>query len=166
MTVSSRIAVMNEGRVEQVGEPRDVYEAPRTRYVAEFIGDVNVFQGIVAEDGRLALDNGARARLPEARAPGTRAAIAVRPEKMSLAHEGEEAHGGEAGGEHRLAGRVEDIAYLGDVSVYHVRLDDEEGGGIVKATRTNRVRGATGEITWGDRVALDWDASATVLLAD
>lgn len=166
MTVSSRIAVMNEGRVEQLGEPREVYEAPRTRYVAEFIGDVNVFSGRMREDGRLALDNGAVVRLPAERAQGSAAPraqgatfeIAVRPEKMSLAR-----HSGDLPTENALSGRVEDIAYLGDVSVYHVALD--AGTGIAKATRTNRVRGAEGEITWGDRVVLGWDPSATVVLA-
>ncbi|MGF1551003.1 MAG: ABC transporter ATP-binding protein [Paracoccaceae bacterium] len=159
MTVSSRIAVMNEGRVEQLGEPREVYEAPRTRYVAEFIGDVNLFEGSAEGDGRLALDDGAVVALPERRDGGERLAIAVRPEKMTLAREPEGTRA-----ENELAGRVEDIAYLGDVSVYHVRLD--RGGRIAKATRTNRVRGAEGEITWGDRVVLGWDPSATVMLAD
>jgi putrescine transport system ATP-binding protein len=158
MTVSSRIAVMNDGRVEQLGEPREVYEAPRTRYVAEFIGDVNVFGGHVGEDGALALDNGARVRLPEHRPAGARVEIAVRPEKMSLAR-----RSGDLPTENALSGRVEDIAYLGDVSVYHVALD--AGTGIAKATRTNRVRGAEGEITWGDSVVLGWDLSATVVLA-
>ncbi|MEL6575802.1 MAG: ABC transporter ATP-binding protein [Pseudomonadota bacterium] len=158
MTVSTRIAVMREGQVAQLGEPREVYEKPHDRYVAEFIGDVNIFEGSAA-GGAVQLGAGAslRARGTDGLAEGTAAAIAIRPEKISIAR-------GDADGvgENRLIGVVEDIAYLGDVSVYHVRLP---GAGVVKATRTNRVRGEEGEITWEEPVTLSWDVSAGVLLA-
>ncbi|MEO1277295.1 MAG: ABC transporter ATP-binding protein [Pseudomonadota bacterium] len=158
MTVSTRIAVMQSGQVAQLGEPREIYEAPATRYVADFIGDINIFEGVAGADGRATFDLGFSIQLPGegARAPGSPVAIAIRPEKMTLAREGT------ADGLH---GIVEDIAYLGDISVYHVRVGGAEGR-IVKATRTNRVRADEPEITWEDRVALDWAPSAVVLLQD
>ncbi|MEM6423063.1 MAG: ABC transporter ATP-binding protein [Pseudomonadota bacterium] len=161
MTVSTRIAVMQAGKIAQLGEPREIYEAPRSRYVADFIGDINIFDGVADGQGRARFDLGFELDLPgPARAAGRAVAIAIRPEKMTLAR-AEDASG--------LTGTVEDIAYLGDISVYHVRVGDEtgQGGGrIVKATRTNRVRADESEITWEDRVRLDWAPSAVVLLED
>ncbi|MEM6677419.1 MAG: ABC transporter ATP-binding protein [Pseudomonadota bacterium] len=173
MTVSSRIAVMREGTVAQLGEPREVYEAPQSRYVAEFIGDVNILEG-VARDGAVALASGGqvRARGTEELADGTTAALAVRPEKLSITKL-EPGAALTAEGENRLSGTVEDIAYMGDISIYHVRLPGSETGmgavpgpGIVKVTRTNRLRANETEITWEDPVALAWDTSAAVLLAE
>ncbi|MEM7497598.1 MAG: ABC transporter ATP-binding protein [Pseudomonadota bacterium] len=158
MTVSTRIAVMREGQVAQLGEPREIYEKPVSRYVAEFIGDVNVLEGRV-EGGVLDLGGGARlrARGTETLSEGAEGVVAIRPEKISIAR-----GDAEGDGENRITGVVEDIAYLGDVSIYHVRL---ASGGIVKATRTNRVRGEEGEITWEEPVTLSWDTSAGVLLS-
>ncbi|MEO1467421.1 MAG: ABC transporter ATP-binding protein [Pseudomonadota bacterium] len=162
MTVASRIAVMREGQVAQMGEPREIYEAPSSRYVAEFIGDVNLFEGTATADGAIALDGGGRARLAgDSPAEGRRCQIALRPEKLSIAR-AEAA--GTPPGDNSLAGVIEDIGYLGDMSVYHVRLPGE--GGIVKVSRTNRVRAEEGELTWEDPVTLGWDPRAAVLLAD
>ncbi|MEM6489556.1 MAG: TOBE domain-containing protein [Pseudomonadota bacterium] len=163
MTVSTRIAVMREGRIAQLGEPREVYEAPQTRYVAEFIGDVNVLEG-AAEAGAatLALTCGGRASLPGPAAGGAMA-VAIRPEKVSIARAPQGETVAAAARDDRLAGVVEDIAYLGDISVFHVRLAD---GARVKATRTNRRRAGADEITWDDPVELAWDPSAVVPLAD
>lgn len=158
MTVSTRIAVMREGRVAQLGEPRQIYEAPSSRYVAEFIGDVNILAGRAEADGTVELEAGGRVRLTGAApAAGRDVALALRPEKLSIAR----AEGPAA--ENALAGQVEDIAYLGDISIYHVRL---AGGALVKAARTNRIRAEEAEITWEDPVHLAWDPSAAVLLLD
>ncbi|MEM7529634.1 MAG: ABC transporter ATP-binding protein [Pseudomonadota bacterium] len=159
MTVSTRIAVMRDGGVAQLGEPREIYEAPRSRYVAEFIGDVNILEG-VAEAGAVHLAAGGMARAPgtETLSAGGEAVLAVRPEKIAISP----AMPGGSAVENTLAGTVEDIAYLGDISVYPVRLAT---GGIVKATRTNLVRADESEITWEDPVTLSWDASAAVLLS-
>jgi putrescine transport system ATP-binding protein len=165
MTVSTRLAVMREGRIAQLGPPREVYEAPRTRYVAEFIGDVNVLRGWVADQssGRVALEAGGEAALGRAAAApdGTVVELAIRPEKIVIERAGEEAAGKDAA-PNRLRGRIEDIAYLGNTSVFHVRLS---GGGLVQAQRTNRFRAVAETVTWGDPVSLGWDGEALVELA-
>ncbi|MCL5777961.1 ABC transporter ATP-binding protein [Limibaculum sp. FT325] len=161
MTVSTRLAVMRDGKVAQVGEPQEVYEAPASRYVADFIGDVNVLTGGVRGDGTIDLAAGGTAQCPAAasRSEGTAVELALRPEKISLSRAGE----GEAAGVNEMVGHVEDIAYLGDMSIYHVRVTPDLR---VKVARTNRLRAAEREITWGDPVRLAWDASALVLLQE
>jgi len=163
MTVSTRLAVMNEGRIAQLGEPHAVYEAPASRYVAEFIGDVNILEGTVADpaSGRVALAHGGVADLGGDRHGLGRGpvALALRPEKIAIAT----ANADHAADTNALDGRVEDIAYLGDMSVYHVRLD---GGGLVRVARTNRVRALEEPITWETRVRLTWDGASAVVLAD
>jgi len=158
MTVSTRLAVMREGRIAQLGEPHEVYETPNSRYVAEFIGDVNILEGS-AEDaaaGTVRLEAGGVARLGDGRGlKAGRVALALRPEKISLRHQDDT-----VAGANTLDGRVEDIAYLGDMSIYNVRLD---GGPLVRVARTNRFREQE-PITWEDRVRLGWDGSALVVL--
>ena len=164
MTVATRLAVMREGRIAQLGEPREVYEAPISRYVAEFIGDVNVLEGKVEDPAqgliRLAgVDLPVRAgrALPAAR--GARIAFAIRPEKMLI----EKPEDDSPHSENALSGVVEDIAYLGDMSIYRVRLAD---GTIARVARTNRIRAQTQTIVWEDPVHLSWDPQAVVPLAD
>ena len=161
MTVSTRLAVMNEGRIAQLGEPHAVYEAPASRYVAEFIGDVNILEGEVraAGSGEVALAAGGVAALGAGRVEAGAVALALRPEKIAIAPV-EEA-GAEARAPNTLDGVVEDIAYLGDMSVYRVRLD---GGMLVRVARTNRVRALEEPITWETRVRLSWDGRAAVVL--
>jgi putrescine transport system ATP-binding protein len=168
MTVSTRLAVMREGRIAQLGPPREVYEAPRTRYVAEFIGDVNVLTGRVLDRaaGRIALDGGGEADLGHAAAAaGAAVELAIRPEKIVIERAGEAAarsdEAGRNGAPNRLYGRVEDIAYLGNTSVFHVRL---AGGGLVQVQRTNRFRAVEETVTWDDPVRLAWDGEALVEL--
>ena len=160
MTVSTRLAVMREGRIAQLGMPRNVYEEPRTRYVAEFIGDVNILPGRVTDRaaGRIALEAGGEADLGHAAEGGGAVELAVRPEKIVV----ERANGAREPAPNRLFGRIEDIAYLGNTSVFHVRLD---GGGLVQAQRTNRFRSTEEEVSWDDPVRLSWDGDALVELA-
>jgi putrescine transport system ATP-binding protein len=161
MTVSTRLAVMEEGRIAQLGEPHEVYEAPRTRAVAEFIGDVNVLAGTVTDPagGVVALEEGGEAELGAGRVAAGAVALALRPEKIAIqkvAAPGEpEAN--------TLEGTVEDIAYLGDMSIYHVRLD---GGGLLRVARANRFRALEEPIEWESRVRLSWDSRSLVLLAE
>jgi putrescine transport system ATP-binding protein len=164
MTVATRLAVMREGRIAQMGEPREVYEAPLSRYVAEFIGDVNILEGRV-EDPEQGL-----IRVPGASLPvragralqasrGAQIAIAIRPEKMLIEKpEDDPPHADNA-----ISGVVEDIAYLGDMSIYRVRLPE---GGIARVARTNRIRAQTQTIVWEDAVHLSWDPQAVVPLTD
>jgi spermidine/putrescine transport system ATP-binding protein len=114
LTMSDRVAVMRGGRIEQCGEPRELYEAPETAFVANFLGASNLIPAKVVERGRLGLgDFSLRAREP---ATGGREAIAmIRPERVRL-----EPHG--ATGENRVPGMVEEVVYLGFHQHLRVRL--------------------------------------------
>lgn len=164
MTVASRIAVMRDGKISQLGEPRDIYEAPASRYVAEFIGDVNMIEAVAEEPaiGRF------RARVCDAPISAGRAvdaqkgaavAIALRPEKTVIELLDDSA----APEANSVDGVVEDIAYLGDMSIYRVKLKD---GHIFKVARTNRARVQSQTITWDSPVRLSWDAQAVWVLKD
>jgi putrescine transport system ATP-binding protein len=160
MTVSTRLAVMREGQIAQLGEPHVVYEAPNSRYVAEFIGDVNILEGVVEDtgSGAIRLADGGVAELGGARdLPAGAVALALRPEKIAIGRRED----GAVAAANTLDGAVEDIAYLGDMSVYNIRLDS---GGLVRVARTNRFRALEEPISWEDRVRLSWDGSALVVL--
>ena len=160
MTVSTRLAVMREGQIAQLGEPHEVYEVPNSRYVAEFIGDVNILEGVVgtAGSGTIELADGGVADLGGARdLPDGAIALALRPEKIAI----ERRVDGAERGKNALDGKVEDIAYLGDMSVYNVRLDS---GALVRVARTNRFRALEEPIAWENPVRLTWDGSALVVL--
>ncbi|MGB8843536.1 MAG: ABC transporter ATP-binding protein, partial [Aliidongia sp.] len=125
MTMSSRIAVMDRGRIVQIGTPSEIYEAPKNRFVADFIGSVNLFEGTLKRDagGRILVASAeAGADLETAsdggKRPGETVWVAVRPERIELARPG-------ATGDlpNRLGGTIHDVAYLGDSCVYHVTLD-------------------------------------------
>jgi putrescine transport system ATP-binding protein len=161
MTVSTRLAVMREGKIAQLGEPHVVYEAPNSRYVAEFIGDVNILEGVVEDtgSGAIRLADGGVAELGGARdLPAGAVALALRPEKIAIGRRED----GAVAAANTLDGAVEDIAYLGDMSVYNIRLDS---GALVRVARTNRFRALEEPISWEDRVRLSWDGSALVVLA-
>ena len=160
MTVSTRLAVMRDGQIAQLGEPHHVYEAPNSRYVAEFIGDVNILEGAVDNSavGTIRLADGGVAELGGARdLPAGAVSLALRPEKIAIERHAD----GAAPVANTLDGKVEDIAYLGDMSVYNVRLDS---GALVRVARTNRFRALEEPIAWEDRVRLSWDGSALVVL--
>jgi putrescine transport system ATP-binding protein len=163
MTVAHRIAVMDRGSLVQVATPQQLYEEPRSRWVAGFIGDVNLLEGavIAADAGGVAIAGAGGRRYRVAAAapavkPGQQVAIALRPEKLRFATEKPEGVG-----ENCVAGRVGDIAYLGDISLYRVRLDD---GAVFTASRANASRTADRPIGWDDHVWLTWTPDAGVLL--
>ncbi len=167
MTLSSRIAVMNRGRLEQVGTPGEVYEYPRNRFVADFVGTINIFEVTVRGqvDGGFAVacaDTGSElvARPPEGMrlAAGQQCWIAVRPEKIFIDKES-----GPAPGRNRLKGVVEDLGYLGNLSIYRVRLP---GGRVLQVSGQNRVRTARRTVDWDDEVALSWDIDSAVVLSE
>ena len=128
-------------------------------YVAEFIGDVNILEGTVAPGGQaVELTDGGRAEPGGGRTlPDGPAALALRPEKIAIEQRGESS----APSANTLFGTVEDIAYLGDMSIYHVRL---ESGSLIRIAQTNRLRALEETITWEDPVRLSWDGSAMVVL--
>ena len=163
MTLSTRIGVMNAGRIVQTGTPQEIYEFPNSRFVADFIGSVNLFEGIVTEDepeyvriesaaagGTLYIGHGISC------VPGAKVAVAVRPEKMQISRETPA-----AGADNHLSGTVREIAYMGDLSVYLVQLDS---GKTVKVTMPNLVRSAEQRLTWEDKVYLTWHETAAVVL--
>lgn len=163
MTMATRIAIMEEGRICQVGPPHEVYEYPNSRYVAEFLGNCTLFEGTVSahdeeytEIEAFCLEKPIRVTPPSPAPEGSNVYVALRPEKIQISR------GQKAGRFNRAAGKVEDIAYLGDVSIYYVRLEDEET--IVQALIPNANRQPEGEITWEDKVTLSWDASSAVVL--
>jgi putrescine transport system ATP-binding protein len=163
MTVADRIAVMDHGKIIQVATPSEVYEQPNSRYVADFIGDINLLEGRVASaaGGAVKLDcvgTGATVEVDQdlAAAAGEAAWFAVRPEKVAISLDRPP-----NGAVNAVEGEVWDIGYLGDVSVYHVRLPT---GAMVKSTVTNRTRLVERPITWDDKVWLSWSRDGGVVL--
>ncbi|MGA0532474.1 ABC transporter ATP-binding protein [Hansschlegelia sp. KR7-227] len=164
MTMSDRIAVMNHGKLVQVATPGEIYEQPNSRYVADFIGDINLFETKVtgAADGRLTLACAdASAELlaaGDAATPvGADVALAVRPEKVRISLEPPPATATNV-----LKGEIWDIAYLGDWSVFLVKLENSEK--VVRVSRANMTRTEETPIAWDDKVFVHFAPDAGVLL--
>lgn len=162
MTMAGRIAIMNRGKFVQIGEPEEIYEHPNSRYSAEFIGSVNVFDGILKEQlddalliQSLGLLNPLKVDLDAAVVEGVPVQIALRPEKILLCEEPPE------DGCNYATGEVVHIAYLGDLSIYHVKL---LSGQMISAQLQNGHRFRKGMPTWGDQIKLCWDADSCVVL--
>lgn len=162
MTMAGRIAIMNRGKFVQIGEPEEIYEHPNSRYSAEFIGSVNVFDGILKEqlDDALLIQspgllNPLKVDLDAAVVEGVPVQIALRPEKILLCEEPPE------DGCNYATGEVVHIAYLGDLSIYHVKL---LSGQMISAQLQNGHRFRKGMPTWGDQIKLCWDADSCVVL--
>lgn len=165
MTVSDRIAVMNEGRLVQVATPGEIYEQPKTRYVADFLGSINLFDGTLASRNGAAavVETGAAGPLHVLIDEGTElagsATIGVRPEKINIGFDRPNG----AGRLNTVKGEIWDIAYYGDLSTYHVKLSS---GTIVKVTVTNTTRLVERPIGWDDEVWLAWPPEAGILIAE
>ncbi|MEM9228447.1 MAG: ABC transporter ATP-binding protein [Pseudomonadota bacterium] len=158
MTLSTRIGVMNAGQIVQVGEPREIYENPDSRFVADFVGTVNLFDGTVevAAPDAMRILTGAGpvvVRPVEGLRAKQSVSVAVRPEKIRLTREPVEAA-------NAMRATVLDYAYMGGVTIYKVALED---GQTLKVTSTN---GDTGDvpITWDEQVHLTFPAAAGVVL--
>jgi putrescine transport system ATP-binding protein len=157
MTVADRIAVMDGGRLMQVAPPADIYERPNSRWIADFVGDLNLFQGRLDEAGGC-VEGTAAGRLrvaekPDAE-PGAVVWVAVRPEKIRIVREAPE-----PGADNYVAGTVVDIGYLGDTSVYKLRIRD---GSQLRATTANS--GGERALAVGDSVWLTWPPQAAIVL--
>src|SRR5437763_12388023 len=143
MTMANRIGVMDAGRLEQVATPRDLYEAPASRWVAEFVGDVNLFDGEVTshEHHRLtvATRDGGAIVVAEPRQSITRTTVtvAIRPEKVKLSRRGAASDAVNSQAINRLEGVVTDVGYLGGSTVYKVKLDS---GAVVRSSMANTAR--------------------------
>jgi putrescine transport system ATP-binding protein len=155
MTMANRIGVMDAGRLEQVATPRDLYEAPATRWVAEFVGDVNLFDGEVTshEHHRLtiATRDGGAIVVAEPRQPITKPAVtvAIRPEKVKLSRRGPVSDATNSQAINRLEGVVTDVGYLGGSTVYKVKLDS---GAVVRSSMANTARMDRDTYSVGQRV--------------
>jgi putrescine transport system ATP-binding protein len=155
MTMANRIGVMDAGRLEQVATPRDLYEAPASRWVAEFVGDVNLFDGEVAsrESNRLIIStrDGGTLAVAEPRDPviKTVVSVAIRPEKVKLSRRGPVSDAANAHAINRLEGVITDVSYLGGLTVYKVRLDS---GAVVRSSMANTARIDRDTYSAGQRV--------------
>ncbi|MDP3544770.1 MAG: ABC transporter ATP-binding protein [Phreatobacter sp.] len=162
MTMATRIAVMDKGRIAQVGTPPAIYEAPATRYVADFIGDINLVEGAVCSvEGRrvtvaTTVGDLTVADASEAVAIGQTVAVAWRPEKTRIVRAEEAISNGRA----VIPGTVHDIGYLGDWTTYHVAA----GGLRLKAAVANASRVVERPITWDDAVKLAVAPESLLLL--
>lgn len=163
MTMAGRIAIMNRGKFVQIGEPEEIYEHPTTRYSAEFIGSVNIFEGVL----KVRLDDGLVLQSPGLEYPlkvagdnavmdGVPVYVALRPEKVQLCDTLPKT------GYNCAVGEVVHIAYLGDLSIYHVRLNS---GQMISSQWQNANRYRKDAPTWGDQVFLRWTVESCVVLA-
>src|SRR5579862_2695288 len=165
MTLASRIGVMDHGEIVQAGTPMEIYEFPNSKFVADFVGTVNIFEGKLIEDepeyvridspelgGTIHVGHGISA------APGALVWAAVRPEKILMSTVPPPAAGNAA--DNVVRGAVQDVAYLGDLSIYLVKLPT---GKVVRVTQPNTSRHAEA-ITWDQQVYLSWDASSPVVV--
>jgi putrescine transport system ATP-binding protein len=162
MTVADRIAVMDHGRLVQVASPSEIYELPNSRWVADFIGDVNLIEGQVLEAGApgTVIASAAAGQLRGLACEGAKRGdtvwVALRPEKVRIARELPARPE-----ENCVAGTVGTIGYLGDLSIYQVRLDN---GFVMKAAVANVTRLVERAIGWDDRVWLSWTPEAATVL--
>jgi putrescine transport system ATP-binding protein len=146
---------MDAGRLEQVATPRDLYEAPASRWVAEFVGDVNLFEGEVSshEHHRLtiATRDGGAIMVTEPRQPVTRpvVTVAIRPEKIKLSRRGPASDAANSQAINRLEGVVTDVGYLGGSTVYKLKLDS---GAVVRSSVANTARLDIDTLGVGQRV--------------
>jgi putrescine transport system ATP-binding protein len=143
MTVAGRIGVMDAGRLDQVATPRELYEAPRSRWIAEFVGDVNLFDGQVSSRDRnrctISTRDAGVIVVAEAGRPITKTAVsvAIRPEKVKLSRSGPVSDAVTAYAINRLEGIVTDVSYLGGLTTYKVKL---ASGAIVRSSMANTAR--------------------------
>jgi putrescine transport system ATP-binding protein len=165
MTMASRIAVMSEGRLLQVGAPAEVYEMPSSRFVADFIGNVNLM------DGRLTVDEPDHCVIetPDCRhwvghgvtgSEGMAVGVALRPEKVQISRAARQAVDAPAGF-NRVQGVVKEMSYFGSFTVYHLQL---ASGALLKVSQANTQRHRDDAVTWGDTVWAHWSPMAPVVL--
>ena len=163
MALSTRIAVIDKGQIIQIGTPAEIYEFPRSRFVAEFVGTTNLFEGTVVEQapgavlvrspeasGDLRVDDAGRYR------PGETVWVAVRPEKIKLSKQPSADTG-----RNQLKGVVSELGYLGNHSTYRIRTASDK---LVTVFAQNDRRTADWSIDWSDEVFLGWDADAAIVL--
>jgi len=155
LTMSDRIAVMDQGKLLQVGRPEEIYEAPANRFVADFIGRTNLLDGTVESADTVCLSNGARVPAASNLAAGAKVAVSVRPERTYM-----HARGGAPEGRPTLDGRLTDVTYLGNALVYTVALDWMTIEVRSEATHEPPVAGI------GDDVTVSWESGAVSVVTE
>jgi spermidine/putrescine ABC transporter ATP-binding subunit len=171
LAIASRIAVMNKGSIAQLGTPSDLYEFPASRFVADFIGSVNMFEGTLIDDkpdeATVACPelDPHRVHVPHAILGQETSTVwvAIRPEKMNL-HKDADAPPSvpECPTAHNVAkGEIKEVSYLGDISIFHVLLDN---GRLIRISRSNRSRFDQDNFGCGEKVWVSWAGSSPVVL--
>jgi putrescine transport system ATP-binding protein len=162
MTMADRIAILDKGEVMQVATPAEVYEAPSSRFVAGFVGNVNMFEGTVASremnTARISAGDGLTIQTENAgdALAGNAVSFAIRPEKIKVSSKPPKETAVNA-----MEGEIFDLAYLGDMTVYHVKL---ASGQVVKASSLNASRVTEDPLTWNDRAWISFAPDAGVVL--
>jgi putrescine transport system ATP-binding protein len=161
MTMASRIAVMSEGRIMQVGPPSDIYETPSTRFVADFIGNVNLMDGSLDVDAEAYCEIGCADVKHHighgiTGTQGMPVTVALRPEKIKLSRSPPEKTAFNA-----VRGTVKELSYFGAFTVYHVVLPS---GATLKISQANTDRHPDDQLTWGDEAWAHWDDWSQVVL--
>lgn len=172
LSMASRIAVINKGEIAQLATPSDLYEYPTNRFVADFVGSVNVFEGKLTLDepdeaavdcpgvGKIYLNHGVNGPF------SADIWVALRPEKIYLHVPGKgeamQAAARDAPEGHNFArGQITGMSYLGDITLYDIRL---EGGTTIRVSRPNLSRRDQDDFTWDDKVSMHWRADSPVVL--
>ena len=167
MTLADRIAIMDRGVIRQVGTPTDIYEFPNSRFTADFIGSINLFDGevdsIKAGKARISAPSAGCELEAEARngiAAGDKVAVAVRPEKISISRKKPKSVA-----VNTVQGEVLDLGYFGKDSLYRVKLPS---GALVRVSKVNdqRLSEADRQVDWEDKVWLSWDSGSAILLPE
>jgi putrescine transport system ATP-binding protein len=166
MTMASRIAVMSEGRFLQVGAPADIYETPASRFVADFIGNVNLMDGTLVEDeaDHVVVDCGDMQHRVGHGITGTRGmavTVALRPEKIRLRRDALKSTAVPEAGVNRAHGTIKDLAYFGSFTVYHLQM---ASGRVLKISQSNVERQPGAPLTWGDSAWATWTDLSQVVL--
>jgi len=165
MTLATRIAVMNEGELVQIGTPSEIYEFPNSRFVAEFFGTTNLFKGKVLENGQwLTVETEECGVLSAPQLPdrevgepitvGEEIFLAVRPEKIAISKEKPDAS-------QCVQGKVWDLGYYGNHTIYRVKLDNDT---VVQVSAQNQTRMSSRDIDWEDKVYLSWLPDSSIVL--
>ncbi len=157
LTMSDRIGVMSEGRLLQVGDSQEIYERPHSRFVADFIGDINIIEAEVSGSGTATLGNGRQIRIPEGHPASGPIHLALRPERLALHHNDEDV----ADTRNRLEAKITRRTYYGDVFYYDV---DAGLSGLLEVKEENRPEVGTHEV--GDRIVVSWSVEAANLVSE
>jgi putrescine transport system ATP-binding protein len=166
MTMASRIAVMSEGRILQVGAPSEIYETPATRFVADFIGNVNLMEGMLVQDevDHLVIECADCSHYVGHGITGSRGmalSVAVRPEKIHLQRDAPDDSQAPHSPYNRVQGTIKDLSYFGSFTVYHLLL---ASGALLKVSQSNATRVRDDQLTWGDTAWAWWSPTSQVVL--